>query len=399
MRFAKTAAYVIKALPLLAFGYYTVKSIQLNSDSLSKIIEGEKFSIKGEEKKSLKIGIVSSYIETDMWKNKEQKLNVVLDHITNKQCYCHLWNYNCILNQTRELSTNAIMHEIVQSKTNPIKDDLKNKWWLRFGTWERVPHIQATLPHNDWVLYTDMDYIFKDFSRPIESFIRELDLHGKKNVHVILPTDRAANSVEAFSAFATLIKNSPFGRRVMENWRDFAMGICPNGNFASKNREYDWQHSDQPGLWYALMKTHMEYFPNENLPPSIIECDNNTGLIDDSSTGPWLGFQDYFVRNGYVNGNYGLDLDKVPDDQPIIFSKSGNDTMSGLGVDHNWVYNKETGEIVWNHAFALHQNSPSEEWDPEMQLELAMCKRKHGCFSELNKEKIETGCTKDMANG
>jgi len=244
MRFAKTA-YVIKALPLLAFGYYTVKSIQLHSDSLSKIIQGERSSIKCEEKKSFKIGIVSSYIETDMWdkkeeeikilkaighdvKSKEQKLNIVLDHITNKQCYCHLWNYNCILNQTRELSTEAIMHEIVQSKTNPIKYDLKKKWWLRFGTWERVPHIQAALPHNDWVLYADMDYIFKDFSRPIESFIRELDLHGKKNVHVILPTDRAANSIEAFSAFAILIKNSPFGRRVMENWRDFAMGICPN---------------------------------------------------------------------------------------------------------------------------------------------------------------------------
>jgi len=147
------------------------------------------------------------------------------------------------------------------------------------------------------------------------------------------------------------------------------------------------------------MKTHMEYFPNENLPRSIIKCDKSTGLIDYSSTGPWLGFKDYFIRNGHVNGNYGLDLDKVPDDQPIIFSKSGNDTMSGLGVDHNYVYKKGAGEIFWNHAFALHQNSPSEEWDPEMQLELAMCKRKHGYFSELNKEKIETGCTKDMANG
>jgi hypothetical protein len=46
----------------------------------------------------------------------------------------------------------------------------------------------------------------------------------------------------------------------------------------------------------------------------------------------------YFLSNGFRKGNYGLYLTKVPEKPPIIFSRSANDSMSGLGVDHNWVH-------------------------------------------------------------
>jgi hypothetical protein len=33
---------------------------------------------------------------------------------------------------------------------------------------------------------------------------------------------------------------------------DFGRGICENGNLAAQKRDYVWEDSDQPGIWYAL---------------------------------------------------------------------------------------------------------------------------------------------------
>ena len=327
------------------------------------------------------IAFISSYTESDMWSidQRKTKLKTSLDHIINRACYSHLWNYDFIFNQTQDLSLIAA--------TDVASSDI-DRWWLKFGCWERVAHLQAALPSYEWVLYGDIDYIIKDFSRPIESFIREFDLYGKNDVHVLVPADHNDNvkGIYAFSSFAVLVKNSPFGRKLLENWRAFAMGICPLGNFASTDNQYnyEWQHSDQPGLWYALMKTHMDFFPNKALPPSIVQCNATSGLIDDSKTGPWLDFDNYFRKNGLQKGNYGDELHEVADNQPIIFSKSGDNSRSGLGVDHNWVYNAETGKTFWKYAFALHNNAPSHEWNPTMQRELDHCKSIHGCYARLN---------------
>ena len=378
-------------------------------------------SHKGKENRP-KIAFLTSYVESDMWTPDPDTgggrpiLNM-LGHITNRACYCHLWNYDCIFNQKHELS-----NFMPQQHTSLSDEQQPNRWWLKFGCWERVAHLQAALPRYDWVLYGDIDYIIKDMTRPIESFVHEFELYGKDEVHVLVPSDNDDNDrVTAFSSFAVLIKNSPFGRKLVENWRAFAMGICPNGNFASKDGEYEWYHggekhlfmpldccfgpielltfsllfTDQPGLWYALMKTHMDFYPNDaHHPPSIITCNSTTGLIDDSNTGPWLNFDEYFVKNGLKAGNYGEHLDRVPDNQPIIFSKSGNESRSGLGVDHNWAYNEKTGQILWNYAFALHQKATKEHWNPNMQRELAICQNVHGCAASLNETTgmIETGC-------
>jgi hypothetical protein len=334
-----------------------------------------------------KIAVLSSYIGSTMWsKDTKAQFHNLLDHITNRACYCHLWHYDFIVNQTREITFDA------EAQPEQIKH--RREWWLQFGAWERVAHIQAALDQYDWVLYGDLDYIIKDFSRPIESFIRQLDLYGKNQVHVLLPADENhGTSPSAFSSFAILIKNSPFGRKLLENWRSFAMGICPNGNFQDKGGEmgYDWVHSDQPGLWYALMKTHMDFFPNDvHLSPQIVKCNDTNGLIDDSKTGPWMDFESYFTKNGYRAGNYGEKLAGVFDDQHIIFSRSGSDSMSGLGVDHNWVHNADK---FWNHSFALHWRAPSDQWFPDMQRELTLCKRVHGCNASLNElGEIRAGC-------
>lgn len=333
-----------------------------------------------------KIAFVTSYIGSTMWSEETKaKLQTLLDHVTNRACYCNLWNYDFIVNQTREITHVA-----------EAQPDNRREWWLQFGCWERVSHIQAALERYDWVIYTDLDFVIKDLSRPIESFFRELDLYGKTNVQVLLPSDtNVGTSPTAFSSFAILIKNSPFGKMLLKNWRSFAMGVCPNGNFEDKGgqRMYEWQHSDQTGLWYALMKTHMDFFPNDaHLPPQIINCNDTNGLIDDSNTGPWMDFENYFRKNGYLSGNYGEKLAGVLDDQAIIFSRSGSDSMSGLGVDHNYV---PDGYKFWNHSFALHWKAPSDQWFPDMQRELTLCKSVHGCNASLDEfGEIRAGCSR-----
>ena len=148
--------------------------------------------------------------------------------------------------------------------------------------------------------------------------------------------DNEANNPRAFSSFAIMIKNGPFGKRLLENWRTFATGICPNGNFESKTKSYEWYHCDQPGLWYALMQTHQDFYPNDkHHTPNIAQCNEDTGYIKDNY---WLGFERYFLKNGYKVGNYGEHLSRVPKDQAIIWSKSSNQSMSGLGVNRNWSF-------------------------------------------------------------
>lgn len=135
------------------------------------------------------------------------------------------------------------------------------------------------------------------------------------------------------------------------------------------------------------MKTHMDFTPNSMLPPSIIQCDDETGFIDtkDDMT---LGFLDYFVKNGVKAGNYGKTLQDIPDDQKIIFSKNGEDSRSaGLGLTNDQMNQKFT-----NFAFARHQRK-GQKWDDDMERELALCKSRHACFARLDKNlKIELGC-------
>jgi hypothetical protein len=354
-----------------------------------------------------KIALLASFVKSTMWskdKEFEKRIDRLKDHLINRACYCKMWSYDCLLNQTQELTLLAHDDHNIVAKTHTQRNSTERQvipWWLKFGCWERVAHLQAALPNYDWVLYGDLDYIIKDMTRPIESFIQELHQNGKTEAHVIVPSDFFDDDPRpnGFSDFAVLVRNSPFGRKLLENWRKFALGVCPNGNFESRRQSYQWYHSDQPGLWYALMKTHMDFHPNTALPPEIVTCNNRTGYIN--APGGHFGFQRYFAVNGMKKGNYGMDLDRVKDDQPIIFSNSGEDTMSGIGVDHNWAWDekREAERHIWKYAFAFHQNAPSKDWDPAMKRTLRVCKDIYKCTAGLtNDQNLEFGCGENQTD-
>lgn len=367
---------------------------ELNSPYLSDLVttnEDEELSARtempiqrdSEEKdpKRLKIAIISGFVtgKEPPTAHSPRVKPSNMGHLLNKACYSALWGYDYIFNSTWG-----------------FEDDIGKAYWKKFGTWHRVPHIQAALPHYDWVLYTDVDYYFRDFSVPLEYFIRDWEFHGHKDVSIFVPKDSDSRVHYVFSAFVVFIRNSPFGRRVVENWRHFAEGICPNGNFYDWNtknaggttgRSYGWEDTDQPGLWYALAKTHAEFTNQESL--YLGERCNNAGLINtDRALGPELNTYFRGSNPKVVQGHHEDDLYSVPTGQYIIWSKLSDETDSGLGIQKTFGVD---GKKQTPHAFAIHKKQDLST-DP-IASEMEYCRNVLGCYAEYDSTGIlQLGC-------
>lgn len=152
-----------------------------------------------------KIAVMSSFVPNQNT-NPPPKLKAeYFDHIVNKACYCYIWGYDFIFNTTYAF------------------DNTYPKWhWLDFGTWHRVPHVESRIREYDWILYTDTDFLINDIMRPLESFVHEFELYGKTNVQLFVPVDNYNTDTFTFSAFAFMIRNSPFGHTILQYWDDFA---------------------------------------------------------------------------------------------------------------------------------------------------------------------------------
>lgn len=175
----------------------------------------------------------------------------IMPHMLNKQCYARFWGYDYIFNTTWGYPDEK--KNISDNVTSTDGKPQHKRHWLEYGTWHRVPHMIAAMEQGyDWVLYADTDYVFQDMTVSLESLVKELELYGKQNVSVIVPTDYNDEEYYTFSAFTVMIRNDAFGRAVLQNWLDFAHGLCPRGNFRnSVAGKYEWTESDQPGLWYG----------------------------------------------------------------------------------------------------------------------------------------------------
>lgn len=297
-----------------------------------------------------------------------------IPHLINKACYCELWGYDYIFNQTWGFP------DYIRSASDVSSD---GPHWLDYGMWHRVPHIRAVMDAGyEWVLYADIDYVFQDMMLPLEAFLKQWDHYGKSNVHVFLPDDD--NSLFTFSSFAIMVRNSDFGRKLLDNWWDFGKGLCPNGNFPTKPGKYSWTDSDQPGLWYALAKTHHDFYPEQSGGYDI-SCTKNGYLNTTRFMGPELNT---YMRK--VRAIKSEDLSKVPNDQPIIWSRTknlGEFARSGLGVQMN--FGRNPGDM-FPHAFALHKKN---DLPKEMMNSIDRCKKIHGCVAEYNENgKLDLHC-------
>jgi len=253
----------------------------------------------------------------------------------------------------------------------------------------RVPHVNARIRDYDWILYTDTDFLINDIMRPLESFINEFELYNKTNVQLLVPVDNYRSNSYTFSAFAFLIRNSKYSHTLLKYWDDFARGLCKNGNLnTTSGGKYNWLDTDQPGLWYAMMRTYVDYFPDRvpndhNYP----QCNDTLGILNKDNP-KW---NDYFKNmKGLTKGSTGRELDKVPNDQPYIYSSLPDGQRSGLALQMNWGDNKmrryEDG------AFALHLKD-TKSFPLGVRAELQYCRKNLGCYAHYNDQgELKIGC-------
>eukprot|EP00525_Craspedostauros_australis_P008740 CAMPEP_0198110602 /NCGR_PEP_ID=MMETSP1442-20131203/2619_1 /TAXON_ID= /ORGANISM="Craspedostauros australis, Strain CCMP3328" /LENGTH=439 /DNA_ID=CAMNT_0043766735 /DNA_START=44 /DNA_END=1363 /DNA_ORIENTATION=- len=295
-----------------------------------------------------------------------------LKHMVNKACYAYLWDYDLIVNQT-------------ESFTQQQKDASP---WLNFGHWNRVPHLQAIIDDYDWVMYADADHYFRDLSFPLESFLREFKVYNQ-TPSVFVPTDDI--NTFHFSSFAVLVKNSPFGKRMLDNWMKFGNGLCRRGNKRVRIQRngplYKWQHSDQPGLWFSLVQTYEDFYQTGNMQPI---CNKKTGFMN--SPNAYIDeINEYFKQAGLIYGHHGDALAQM-NNQPIVWSTVGgaitSHSWSGLGLQLNT--DRKTSFAFRDQAVAVHRK---EFEGTDVERELEYCQRAHGCYARYNAEDmLEIGC-------
>lgn len=368
------------------------------------------FTMTLQSKQNRRIAILSGYVNKDETQSKLP--DHYMDHLLNKACYAHRHNYDLIFNTTWGFP-DVRPRDGVYSTNSPYKTQSFRTGHLDFGPWHVVPYMEAALPKYDWVLWTDTDYVFQHMDTSIDQLIDEWEnehLEMIKDVHVLVspgivdPNNPTKEERFDFQSWAVLIRNSPFGHRVLHYWREFALGVCPCGNF--KQKKYTWRISDQPGLWYALIKAHMEKFGNimtanttnvgtNDFHSSLLVrlgCNPQTGYlqVNDDPFPFEKEINDYF-GHVFKNSSHSLsDILNFPSDQPILWSSenilvTGNSSygVMGLGIDVEprvgfWQNYKPgvTPIPELPHAFGLHVK---RAFSPTILKVIETCQQEHHC--------------------
>jgi hypothetical protein len=211
----------------------------------SSFFVGEEL-LKTRTKKKPDIAIISSYVSSSQWAGSPKRLDEAkLDQLINKACYANRHGYDFIFNMTYGFF--------------PERDNPKGKaYWQEYGTWSRVPHIADRIQDYKWILYADIDYIILNMSRPLEAFFHDWETYNR-TPSVLVAKDEL-NFLATFSAFAVLIKNSTFGRGVLDHWMGFARGVCEKGNFAPGPRRYTWGNKSMRNS--SRPCSHLSHYPH-----------------------------------------------------------------------------------------------------------------------------------------
>ena len=340
-----------------------------------------------------RFAIMSSFVPSSQWIDGHKRLDETnLEMLLNKACYCYRHGYEFIFNMTHGFP--------------PSSNTRRNftPYWQEYGTWSRVPHIRDRLQDFDWILYADIDYVVVNHSRPLADFLDEWHSYNL-SPSIYVPRDFQSRNFYTFSAFCVLIRNSPFGRAVVQRWMDFAHGICPRGNLSPVPRKYTWEDSDQPGIWYALTQTHRDFFPNyvnatRDAKLWIVQqegavCNATSGLvITDRAFGPETNA--YFRHVHAVIGDSGVDLQDMPQDQPIVWSlgpttNTGGGPFGGLGIQAKWMAAKDRNE-TFQQSFAVHVGSSHLS---KLSRIHEQCRREYGCYANYTdgeNGRLRIGC-------
>lgn len=336
-----------------------------------------------DKKKKGRIAIISGFVTKDQSQDRPRMKEYFMNHVINKACYSTLWGYDYILNTTWGFD------QAMRSRNDTVNEANHNqRYWLDYGTWHRVPHMIAGLDAGyEWVVYADIDWVVQDLAVPVQTLMKEWEHHGKTNVHIFVPSDDGVQT-RVFSAFVVMVRNSEFGRAFLDNWMKFARGLCPNGNFPKRD-EYSWEDSDQPGIWYSLAKTHSDFYAKTEAHKYSLICNTTTGLIQTNySMAPEL--------NNYTllaNLTKHADWNRIPDDQPIIWSLTIPGNRSGLGVQRtfgNYRFREDP------YSYAIHKKMDLPQ---RVLKDIDVCRKRHGCHAGYDADgQLDVHCVRQVDN-
>ena len=139
--------------------------------------------------------------------------------------------------------------------------------------------------------------------------------------------------------------------------------------------------------WREHTKTFFpDRVPNDHNYPL---CNETTGVLD-KHTPPWNDF--FRAMTNLTKGSTGRELDRVPNDQPYIYSSLPNELRSGMALQLNWGITKEFVNKYQGGAFALHLKD-NNSFPQGVVAELDYCRKNLGCYAHYDDEgEFKIGC-------
>jgi hypothetical protein len=174
------------------------KSVPIVSNTSAVVTSNTAIRRDSTSKRRSRIGIVTHgrWLEAD----EELHRRSVVPQYINKECYARKHGFENIFG-----THHVDQHNVLFSRV------LMGQEWLE---------------HYDWILVSDADYFFSNFSRSLRDYTDYLDELG---VDVFVPQTYCGHPVRGplksknkfnggFDTYTIMIKNSPVGRHLLESW-------------------------------------------------------------------------------------------------------------------------------------------------------------------------------------
>lgn len=364
--------FLFLAQGVLLVVYLGGHSIQSISDvqSLSKVLASEIPSKKvdsviprlfesshfvEEWKRKLKIAVVAittEYTKDEIWKEREEYLDQLL---INRECYSHLHGYDNIFSFTDYVENLTMPKGPVPRRGCHGMCTIEDDYWgfedaPMQGYWNKVHLAKKVLKDYDYIFWTDADVFFTDLAKPIEWFIDHSRMRGK-DIHLWVPQDQGGAGEYIFSDAVFLVKNSKWGRYVLDAWWDYGTGLktsCQDRWFRVQQPGHD-MNLDMPWMWHAVLMLYDKY--NNKSAPCMNDCLKRT--IANC-------FRDYFRAERYPIAHKGRQLERVAG--PISFSnlESRHFLDTGLMLQGNWGPFQDDEHV--DASFTIHSKPNRDPW-------------------------------------
>lgn len=260
-------------------------------------------------------------VTVSYYDNKPQKYDRFTDHFLSKACFASRHGYDFYLDTF-----------------NRLPDGLHPKFAKTFLSMQ-------LLDKYDWLYFTDDDVLMNSFDYKLENIIEGF---GDVDIHLIVPKDKVGPDNLQFSNYAFMIRNSDFGRTLLQDWFH-SFQTC---QLAKPFRNWP----DQSNMWLMIVKNVYQYY-NLTVPTAIQQvCWENTTTVDGQDL---IGiFKDSLRKLGFTTAQ-SITSERTLQ-APVAWSEVDQGNQLGLGIQRNHniilssVKKREKQEATELRALSIH---------------------------------------------